>query len=138
MEKSTFLLSLSLATCAGRAIAQHRAAALIEVPALKLTEGKNVVPVPEVKGAIEFNKSGDRFTDVVVIDEHGHATRLANSPRQSTGLPGMPCQFPIPDACFSMPNSQEVAMCFCKPTDLPNGEYAVTIKKAILPGFILH
>lgn len=134
MEKLTFMLSLSLATCAGQAVAQNRAQSTIEMSALKFTDGKNIVQVPEAKSSVEFVKRGDKFSDVVVIDEHGHATRLAVSPARANGQFPTPCKFPIPDACFSIPNSQEVAMCFCKPNNLagPDTEYTVVIKRAIL------
>ncbi|WP_315814959.1 hypothetical protein [Paraflavitalea speifideaquila] len=63
---------------------------------------------------------------------HGHATRLSAKPAGTNGLPPSSCKFPIPDACFGIPDSQEVAMCFCRPTDISNGAYTVTIKRAIL------
>jgi hypothetical protein len=132
MEKLSFILSLSLAACAGEAVAQNRTQSVIEINALKLTDGKNTVQVPNDKATIEFVKRGDRFTDVVLIDVHGHATRLAAKPASTNGMPPSSCKFPIPDACFGIPDSQEVAMCFCKPTNLSAGEYTMTIKRAIL------
>lgn len=88
----------------------------------KPIEGKNTVRVPDGNGTLTFVKRGDRFSDVVYTDAAGKATRLAPVQPGTGGAPKPACKFPIPDACFGIPNNQSIGMCICKPTDISNGD----------------
>lgn len=132
MKKVMFIACLFLVTYSGKLFAQDRAQAVTEISSLKLTDGKNTVPVPNDKGSLQFVKRGDGFSDVVYVDGAGKTTRLVAKPASTNGAIPSPCKFPIPDACFGLPNSQEIAMCFCKSTNISSEEYTVTLRRAIL------
>lgn len=133
MQKVTFILTLLLITGISNAGAQT--SDVTTISSLKLTEGKNIVRIPDGSGSFEFVKRGDTFSEVVF-----RSSKVANNLKQialaknTNGKLPTPCQYPIPDACFGIPNSSEVAMCFCKPTNLSGGEYTVTFVKAVLYG----
>ena len=103
-----------------------------EISSLKLTDGMNTVRTPDGQSSFQFIKRGDSFSDVVFIDAHGHNIRLITKPASTNGQVPTTCKFPIPDACFGIPDSSEIGMCICKPTNLSSGEYTVTYRKAIL------
>jgi hypothetical protein len=127
MKKVTVVLALFLLACAHNLSAQRTNAQDVQVAA-KLSDGKNTVRVPDGKGSVQFVKRGDKFSDVVFTDAAGKTTRLAPKQTGTGNLPKPPCKFPLPDACFGTPNSGEIGMCICKPTDLSSGEeYTISL-----------
>lgn len=94
---------------------------------MKLSDGKNTVRVPNDQGSISFVKRGDRISDVVYTDAAGKATRLAPTKPGTGGAPNTSCKYPLPDACYSIPNNQSVGMCICRPTDIKSDDYVVSI-----------
>jgi hypothetical protein len=133
MKKVTFILMLLSATVVSNLSAQTRSATT-ELSALRLTDGKNTVRIPDGSGSFQFVKRGDTFSDVVFIGTNGSNVRLIALPGSTGGKLPTPCKYPIPDACFGIPNSSEVAMCMCKPGDKSSGEYTVTFVRAVLYG----
>lgn len=77
MQKITLMLTLLLITGISQLSAQTQDDAT-EISSLKLTDGENIVLIPGGKGSFEFVKRGDRFSEVVFIDAHGHTIRLAS------------------------------------------------------------
>ncbi|NII29394.1 hypothetical protein HB364_30215 [Pseudoflavitalea sp. X16] len=134
MQKVTFILTLLL--IAGISNAGAQTPDVTTISSLKLTEGKNTVRLPDGSGSFEFVKRGDTFSDVVFIRRGttNNLKQIGLAAKNTNGKLPTPCQYPIPDACFGIPNSSEVAMCFCKPTNLSGGEYTVTFVKAVLYG----
>ncbi|MBO9566138.1 MAG: hypothetical protein J7621_25415 [Niastella sp.] len=94
---------------------------------MKLSDGKNTVRVPNDQGSISFVKRGDRISDVVYTDAAGKTIRLAPTKPGTGGAPNTPCKYPLPDACYSIPNNQSVGMCICRPTDIKSDDYVVSI-----------
>jgi hypothetical protein len=121
MKKAIFIFSMFLLASGAAAVAQATTSDLI-VSSIKAKDGKNTVRLADNKGTVEFSKRGNKFSDVVYIDPAGKSTRLVPVPAGTRNLPKPPCQYPIPDACFAIPNSSKIGMCMCKPTDLSSGE----------------
>ncbi len=94
---------------------------------LKLTDGKNTVKVQNENGTISFMKRGDKITDVVYTDAAGKTTRMEPTKPGTNGAPNTSCKYPLPDACYSIPNNQSVGMCICRPTDIKSDDYVVSI-----------
>ncbi|AXY78449.1 hypothetical protein D3H65_32650 [Paraflavitalea soli] len=118
---------LVLATT-GSLFAQSVTMSDVMISSVKIKDGKNTIQVPDGKGTIQLVKRGDKFTDVVYTDAAGKESRLSPVRPGTNGAPKPPCKFPIPDACFSIPNNQSVGMCICRPTDLSSGEdYSVSL-----------
>lgn len=134
MQKVSFLFTLLLITGISNSWAQTSDVAVIS--SLKLTDGKNIVRVPDGSGSFEFVKRGDTFTDVVFrsTKSSNNLKQISLAAKSTNGKIPTPCQYPIPDACFGIPNSSEVAMCFCKPSNLSGGEYTISFVKAVLFG----
>lgn len=129
MEKSTFVLSVSTSRCTDRRITEKRAPAVITLPDLVLIEGKNRIVLPVNKGYMEFVKQGDQFSEMVLTDMVGYATCL--SP-MATEFAVFSSEAIVPDACFGLPDSGEMALCFCKTAATCYGTYTVIIRKAVL------
>lgn len=129
MEKSSFVLSVSSAGCTGSKIVHKRAPAVITLPDLELSEGKNRIILPANKGRMEFVKRGDQFSEVVLSDMAGYATRLV--PMAAAPFV-FSCEAIIPDACFGLPDSGEMVLCFCRTAATCYGTYTVVIRKAVL------
>lgn len=94
--------------------------------------GAQTITVPGGKGTMKFDKTGDRFTNVVYTDAAGKQFRLAPLRPGTAGAPQTPCKTPLPDACFGTAN-KNVFMCICKPSDFAGnsgGEYSISL---ILP-----
>jgi hypothetical protein len=104
----------------------------IEIPSFSFgtsATGAHTVQVPGGKGAISFNKRGDKFVNVVYTDAAGKKFRLVPAKPGTGGAPQPSCKFPIPDACFGTAD-KNIGMCMCKPTDLTSnggGEYTITL-----------
>lgn len=128
MKKLSLILSMLVFAVTGNLMAQsHRTGSgggkvVMQDFHFKSTEGKNTVRVPNENGTLTFMKRGDRFSDVVYTDAAGKATRLSPIQPGTGAAPKPACKFPIPDACFGIPNNQSIGMCICKPTDLSSGE----------------
>ncbi|RPE12383.1 hypothetical protein EGT74_02195 [Chitinophaga lutea] len=91
------------------------------VSSIKLTEGTNTVRLPGHHGSIQLVKRGDSFSDVVFTDVNGRETRLV--PNDGTSGAAEPdCDCPLPDACFSFPDSQQYGMCICKACDVKDND----------------
>jgi hypothetical protein len=91
--------------------------------------GTQTVPVPGGKGTVKFDKTGDRFTNVVYTDAAGKKFRLTPAKPGTAGAPQPTCKFPLPDACFGTAN-KNIGMCICKPTDITSnsgGEYSISL-----------
>jgi hypothetical protein len=91
--------------------------------------GAQTITVPGGKGIIKFDKTGDRFTNVVYTDASGKQFPLAPVRPGTAGAPQPTCKFPIPDACFGTAN-KNVYMCICKPTDIASnsgGDYSIAL-----------
>jgi hypothetical protein len=91
--------------------------------------GAQTITVPGGKGTVKFDKTGDRFTNVVYTDASGKQFRLAPVRPGTAGAPPPTCKTPLPDACFGTAN-KNVYMCICKPTDFAGnsgGEYSIAI-----------
>jgi hypothetical protein len=129
MEKSSFILSVSTANCINRSITRQRAPAVITLPDLEFTEGKNRIILPANKGCMEFVKWGDQFSKVVLTDVAGYTTCLVPMPAD---LSTFACEDNIPDTCFGLPDSGETALCFCRTAPVYKGTYSVIFRKAIL------
>lgn len=98
------------------------------IPHVKVFDGNNIVQVPDGKGTLKFTKRGDTFSDVIYIDAAGKESRLSPVKAGTGGAPKPNCKWPIPDACYSIPNNQTIGMCICKPTELSNGkEYSISL-----------
>lgn len=94
----------------------------------KMNDGPNTLRVPNNGGTIQLVKRGDKFTDVVYTDAAGTSSRLSPTRPGTNGAPAPACKYPIPDACYSIPNNQNIGMCICKPTDVKsNDDYTVTL-----------
>ncbi len=132
MKKVTFILSLLMVAGICNLSAQTREEAVTVIPSLKLVEGKNTVRTPDGSSSFQFLKRGDSFTDVIFTDEHGHEIRLSAVPGSTNGSIPTPCPWPIPDACYSIPNASKIGMCMCKATDLSTGEYNISFVRAVL------
>lgn len=119
------ILSMLVLTTAGTALAQQSKTVNHNID-VKLSDGKNTVRIPEDGGTLQFVKRGDKFSDVVYTDAAGKSSRLSPA-RPGTGAAPTPaCKWPIPDACYSIPNNQSIGMCICKPTDVKNsGEFTI-------------
>lgn len=123
MKKVSIVLSMLLLTAGSVAVAQTGYTMTdVLVSSVKLNDGKNTVRLADNKGIVAFTKRGDQFFDVVFTDASGKPTRLVQKPSGTGNLPKPTCQYPLPDACFGIPNSSEIGMCICKPTDLSSGE----------------
>jgi|GEM_PF-1350839 len=129
MERSSFVLSVSTAGCTDKRTTRQRAPAVITLPDLVLTDGKNRIILPANKGYMDLVKRGDQFSEVVLTDVTGYATPLA---ALTTGFPGLSSEAIVPDACFGLPDSGEMALCFCKTAATCYGTYTVIIRKAVL------
>lgn len=91
--------------------------------------GAQAITVPGGKGTIKFDKTGDRFTNVVYTDAAGKQFRLAPVKPGTSGAPQPTCKYPLPDACFATAD-KNIGMCLCKPTDKTSaggGEYTVAL-----------
>jgi hypothetical protein len=91
--------------------------------------GAQTITVPGGKGTMTFDKTADRFTNVVYTDAAGKQFRLSPVRPGTGGAPQPVCKTPLPDACFGTAN-KNVYMCICKPTDIASnsgGEYSITI-----------
>jgi hypothetical protein len=88
--------------------------------------GSNTIELPN--GAIlSCRKTGkDGFSEVVYKDPTGKSFKLAPATPGTNGAPQPSCKFPIPDACFATAD-KSIGMCICKPTDLSNGTYGVSL-----------
>jgi len=84
-------------------------------------------------GTLSFVKSGDKFSNVVYTDVNGKASRLVPSSGPAAGAPKLPCNSPIPDACFATAD-KSIFLCMCRPTNLSGGGGDPT---AILIGLLL-
>lgn len=122
MKKVSLILSMLVLATSVNLMAQGVGKVSLQDFHFKPIEGKNTVRVPNDNGTLTFVKRGDRFSDVVYTDAAGKATRLAPMQPGTGGAPKPPCKYPIPDACFGIPNNQSIGMCICKPTDLSSGE----------------
>lgn len=122
MKKVSVILSMLVLATSASLMAQTTGKATRQDFSVKMSDGKNTLRVPDGKGTIELTKRGDRFTDVVYTDAAGKSTRLVPI-RPGTGYAPKPdCKFPIPDACYGIPNNQSIGMCICRPTDIKSGE----------------
>jgi len=91
------------------------------------TSGAQTVPVPKGKGTLKFDKSGNKFTNVVFIDAAGKTHRMIPAKPGTNGAPQPSCKYPLPDACFATAD-KSIGMCMCKPTDLnSNSPYTVAL-----------
>lgn len=129
MKKVTFILSLLMVTVLSNLSAQTSDETVTEIPC-RLTDGSNTVRTPD--GSFQFIKRGDSFSEVVFIDTYGRRIKLAPIPGSTNGSIPTPCKWPIPDACYGIPNASKIGMCMCKPTDLSSGEYNISYIKAVL------
>lgn len=129
MEKSSFVLSVSSVGCISDKIVHKRPPAIITLPDLVLTEGKNRVALPLNKGCMEFVMRGDQFTEVMLMDVAGYVTHLV---AMATDFSGISSEAIIPDACFGLPDSGELVLCFCRTAGVYHGSYTITFRKAIL------
>lgn len=129
MEKSSFVLSVSSASCTGANIISKRTPAVITIPDLVLTEGKNLITIPGNKGCLELVKRGDQFLELVLINVAGYATRLTHL---AAGTHKVPCEWPVPDACYGLPDDDEAGLYCCRSADASKDAYTITIKKAML------
>lgn len=137
MKELSFVVLLLAALFSGKAFAQTditkpESSALkvtmsdVMVSSVTLKEGVNTVPLPDGRGRITLIKRGDTFSNVVYTDAAGKAIRLA--PNNGTGnAPKPECKYPIPDACFGIPNNQNIGMCMCRPTDGASGAYTISL-----------
>jgi hypothetical protein len=132
MKKFVLIFSLLLLAVAGSVNAQDRAAnstkpkGKVVYQDLHFTTGVNTIQL--AGGAIlTCRKSGgDAFSEVVYTDAAGKKFKLVPTTGGTTGAPQPPCKFPLPDACFATAD-KSVYMCVCKPTDLSNGNYGVSL-----------
>jgi hypothetical protein len=128
MKKVSFVFAVFLFITAGKLYSQNVTMTDVMISSVKITDGKNTIRVPNDKGTIQLVKRGDKFSDVVYTDAAGKATRLASAPAGTNGLPKPACKFPLPDACFGIPNSSQIGMCICRPTDITSGEeYSISL-----------
>jgi hypothetical protein len=97
------------------------------ISSVKLNDGRNTVQIPEGRGTLKFVKRGETFTDVVYIDAAGKESRLRPNTGSTGQAPRPECKYPIPSACYSIPNNQNIGMCICKPTDLSSGSYNISL-----------
>jgi hypothetical protein len=90
--------------------------------------GAQTITVPGGKGTIKFDKTGDRFTNVVYTDAAGKQFRLSPVKPGTGGAPQPTCKYPLPDACFATAD-KNIGMCLCKPTDKTSGggEYTIAL-----------
>ncbi len=89
--------------------------------------GAQTVQVPNGKGMLKFEKSGNKFTNVIFIDAAGKTHRMVPAQPGTNGAPQPSCKYPLPDACFATAD-KNIGMCMCKPTDLnSNSPYTVTL-----------
>jgi hypothetical protein len=89
--------------------------------------GAQTVQVPNGKGTLKFDKSGNKFTNVIFIDAAGKTHRMVPAQPGTNGAPQPSCKYPLPDACFGTAD-KNIGMCMCKPTDLnSNSPYTVTM-----------
>ena len=78
---------------------------------------------------MKFDKTGDRFSNVVYTDAAGKQFRLAPVRPGTAGAPQPSCKYPLPDACFATAD-KNIGMCLCKPTDKTSaggGEYTISL-----------
>lgn len=122
MKKVSLILSMLVLATTGTLFAQSVTMSDVLISSVKIKDGKNTIRVPDGKGTIQLVKRGDKFTDVVYTDAAGKESRLSPVRPGTGNLPKPACKFPIPDACFAIPNNQSVGMCICRPTDLSSGE----------------
>jgi hypothetical protein len=122
MKKVSLILSMLVLATTGTLFAQSVTMSDVLISSVKINDGKNTIRVPDGKGTIQLVKRGDKFTDVVYTDAAGKESRLSPVRPGTGGAPKPACKFPIPDACFGIPNNQSVGMCICRPTDLSSGE----------------
>ena len=132
--KKIFLATMALAVAlCGRVNAQtkndiHKETIEIVSWSLGATaNGPQTIAVPGNKGTLKFNKQGEKFTNVVLIDANGKTHQLKSSSAGAVGSTTTPCKYPIPDACFATAD-KSIGMCMCKPTDLTaNGDGKIQI-----------
>jgi hypothetical protein len=94
------------------------------ISSIKINDGSNTVQVPGGRGTLKFTKRGETFTNVVYIDAAGKESPL----RPSTGnAPKPECKYPIPSACYSIPNNQNIGMCICRPNEVSAGNYNISL-----------
>ncbi|MDF2190378.1 hypothetical protein [Paraflavitalea sp. CAU 1676] len=125
MKKVSVILSmLVLATTAS--IAQGKVQ--LQDFHVKLNDGANTIRVPNNGGTIQLVKRGDKFSEVVYTDAAGTSSRLSPVRPGSNVAPQPACKYPIPDACYAIPNNQKIGMCICRPTDIKsNDDFTVTL-----------
>ncbi|MBC7874746.1 MAG: hypothetical protein H7Y01_12155 [Ferruginibacter sp.] len=99
---------------------------------LSNASGAQTVQVTGGKGTLTFNKTGDRFTNVIFTDADGKIHRLATAKPGTGGAPQPSCKYPLPDACFGTAD-KNIGMCICKPTDLSNGGSGEYLIGLLLP-----
>lgn len=100
----------------------------VSMPHVKVFSGSNVVQVPGGQGTLKFTKRGESFTDVVYVDPAGKEMRMTPVKPGTGGAPKPDCKWPIPDACFSIPNNQNIGMCICKPNEISDGkDYTISL-----------
>ena len=144
MKKVTVIFSLLVLAFAGNSFAQTRPSDQAGRPSEKI-KNKDVKPgaqgsmeiqleevmVSSIKenvstitkvgtGTLSFVKSGHRFSNVVYTDANGKSSRLTPSSGPSAGAPKLPCNNPIPDACFGTAD-KSIFLCMCRPTNLSGG-----------------
>jgi hypothetical protein len=119
MKKLFFAVVVLAAAGFSKVNAQSQKVENVVIPSVRISDGNNTVQVPNGRGTVKFTKRGESFTNVVYIDAAGKESPL----RPSTGnAPKPECKYPIPSACYSIPNNQNIGMCICKPTDLKSGD----------------
>lgn len=130
MQKILFICALFIFGLTTQVNAQGRDK-WVELPSISFgtsaTSGAQTIVVPGGKGTLKFDKTGDRFTNVVFLDSLGKTHRLSPVKPGTGGAPQPSCKFPLPDACFAT-SDKNIGMCICKPTDLAgsaNGEYLI-------------
>lgn len=121
MKKVFVMVAMLVLSTAGTVLAQQNKTVNHNID-VKLSDGKNTIRIPDDGGTIQFVKRGDKFSEVVYTDAAGKSSRLSPA-RPGTGVAPTPaCKWPIPDACYSIPNNQSIGMCICKATDLKSND----------------
>ncbi|WP_276484301.1 hypothetical protein [Paraflavitalea pollutisoli] len=121
MKKVSFLLAMLALSTTTTVLAQQNKTVNHNID-VKLSDGKNTIRIPDEGGTIQLVKRGDKFSDVVYTDAAGKSTRLSPARPGASVAPTPACKWPIPDACYSIPNNQSIGMCICKATDLKSND----------------
>lgn len=119
MKKLILAFTLFMFALAGHVSAQTAPMAEYQIT-VRMSDGTNVVTLPDGRGTITLQKSGNMFSGVMYTDAAGAVTRLAPNSGGTGGAPRPVCKYPLPDACFGMP-SQNIGMCICGPKDITSG-----------------